>query len=272
MQHVPPDATPDGWSRVAPAYERFVSPFLEQFAQAALDLTKLSPGERVLDVAAGAGALSLLAAQAGAKVLATDFAPGMVEQLKARAKAAGIELEVAQMDGQALDLEDGGFDAAYSNFGLIFFPDRARGFTELARVLAPGGRAAVTAWSRPETSEVFQVLQDALSEVAPELPPPPRPPAAFSLADPDLFEAEMREAGFSSVEVHQVTGAWELPSPEVGLEAMTTSNPVMPPLIARVGPAREDALRDAILEQLRGRVDGGVVRMNAEAHIGVGWV
>ena len=94
---------PDHWDTAAQHYEKTAHPFTARYAEAALSRVDLRPGARVLDVAAGTGALALAAAQAGAQVLATDFSPGMV----ARIAAAGLpNLETKVMDGQALTLPD----------------------------------------------------------------------------------------------------------------------------------------------------------------------
>lgn len=264
------DRTPEGWSRVAEAYDDVVAPFLAGYAEHVLEATDLREGERVLDVAAGSGALSLMAARRGARVTAVDFSPGMVERLTARASGLDLDVEVAVMDGQALELEDGGFDAAYSNFGVIFFPDRVQGFREMARVLAPGGRAAVTGWSRPERVGFFRAFRTALGEAFPDLPPPEEPPAAFSLADPERFEEEMRAGGFEDVEVHPVTRTWSFPDPVAVWEAMTTTNPVFPSLMARLGDGGRRDLEAALVRQLGERFGDEPVTFEAEALVGIG--
>ena len=82
----------------------------------------LRPGERLLDVAAGTGALGLPAARFGAQVLATDIAPAMIERLEARARAEGLtNIEARVMDGHALELEDDTFDVSASQLGVSLF-------------------------------------------------------------------------------------------------------------------------------------------------------
>ncbi len=268
---LPPDMQPEGWSRVADAYDAEIKPFLRPFAEEALRVADLEAGERVLDVATGPGTLALLAARAGAHVTATDFAPAMVERLREHAAEEDLEtLQAEVMDGQALDLPDGSFDAAFSNFGIIFFPDRARGFRELHRVLRPEGRAVVTAWTSPDEQGFFQVFARAVRKVAPDLPPPPRPPAAFSLADPQQLEAEMREAGFRDVKVSQARGALTSPTPASTLTTLRTTNPVFPALMDRLGEERIPALMDAILQDLTERFGDGPVTLDGEAHVAMG--
>ncbi|MCA1666679.1 MAG: class I SAM-dependent methyltransferase, partial [Thermomicrobia bacterium] len=142
-------------------------------------------------------------ARLGAAVVAVDFAPAMMERLRQRAAEAGLASIVTDvMDGQALTLPDGAFDAAFSMFGLIFFPDRAAGFRELHRVLRPGGVAAVGVWSALDRVRFVSVLAQAARRALPDLSAAAPPPAVNSLADPATLAREMRAAGFATVAVH----------------------------------------------------------------------
>jgi len=132
------DQEPEGWSKAAEFYDSFGA-FTQLFAEDALRLADLKPGQQVIDAATGTGCLAFLAARTGAHVLAVDFSEGMIDQLRMKvAQSKADHIQAAVMDGQALIVEDHSFDAAFSVFGLCFFPDRAAGFRELHRVLKPG--------------------------------------------------------------------------------------------------------------------------------------
>src|SRR5439155_2897136 len=125
-----------------------------------------------------------------AQVVAVDFASKMVEILERHCARAGHTNVVAHvMNGQSLGLPDGSFDRVLSNFGVIFFPDRIKGFAEAHRVLRPGGRAVVSAWSSPERFEAFGLFMGAVQRAVPDMPRPARPPAPLSLADPGKLAA-----------------------------------------------------------------------------------
>ena len=111
-------------------------------------------GMRFLDVAAGSGALSIPAARLGAQVLATDQSPVMLELLGARARKEGLDIETRVMDGHALELGDNSFDRAGSQFGVMLFPDMAKGIREMVRVIKLGGRALVHAYGDPHQDRI----------------------------------------------------------------------------------------------------------------------
>ena len=146
-----PLSTPWVWDTIADGYASDFVPLFSLYAADALALAELPPNAHVLDVAAGPGTLALLAARTARHVAAVDFAEAMVSQLQRRAaeqRVTNVEVRVA--DGQALPFADATFDAAFSMFGLMFFPDRSAGFRELARVVKPGRRAAVSSWAPAE--------------------------------------------------------------------------------------------------------------------------
>lgn len=261
-----PVQTSQGWDATVDAYDRVWSPFFARFAADALRLAGVRAGQRVLDVAAGPGTLAVLAARMGAEVVATDFAPAMIERLQHRVAEAGVANVTAEvMDGQALSLPDGSFDVACSQFGLIFFPDRGAGFRELYRVLRPGGTAAVVTWSEiPRVRPVAGLLQ-AVRRALPDWPAPASPPVA-SISDPTVLEREMREAGFGQVAVHTVTHAWTVPTPDAAWGALQGSSPVFPTFSA----AERETVRPAYVAMLRDEFGDGPVRLDSEAHIGIG--
>lgn len=245
-------------------------PFTRQYAEEALDLTGCCDGLRVLDIAAGTGSLALAAAQRGAEVVATDFSPGMTERLRARLEREGFtKIHAEVMDGQWLTLADDSFDRAYSVFGLIFFPERARGFAEMRRVLKAGGRGAVVAWSAPERMTVAPYFRRALVTALPDFKPP-SPPSWQQLQHPEVLEAEMRQAGFRQVAVHTVTKAWRTPSPEWMWENLSGMSPVISVLLERLDSDQLLAVRQVFIAALREKFGDGPVELTGEAHIGVG--
>ncbi len=114
-----------GWSAWSTLLETWLGPATERM----LDLARISPGDRVLDVAAGAGGQGIAAARRvgpDGAVLATDISPTILDYAASAAKEAGVDnLSTLELDGERLhELEAESFDAAISRVGLIYFPDR----------------------------------------------------------------------------------------------------------------------------------------------------
>lgn len=266
-----PDQDPEGWSRIAPIYEQAFEGLSGQYAADVLRRLELRPGQRVLDVAAGTGAFSLLAARAGAEVLATDFAPGMIERLRRRAAAEGLtNLAAEVMDGQALGVPDASFDASVSILGLIFFPDIPRGLTELRRVLRPGGRAAVVAWSDPRRLRLMTLLVESIGKAAPDFALPTAPPVWARLAGVEPMRAALETAGFTQVEVSTITRFKAIESPETYWRDFTSSAPPLAYLFSQLGPERTAAVGRVYMETLVAASSDGVPTLSAEACIAVG--
>jgi len=202
-----PLAEPLPWDLVSSDYATAVVPIFEGYARRAWSLASPPPGARVADVACGPGTLAACAVAEGAEVDALDFSPAMIAALEARGLP---RVRPAVGDGQALPWPDTSFDAAFSMFGLMFFPDRARGFRELARVLVPGGRAVVSSWYPP--SAVPQLMAMYAAMMPPGAPAPSAPPEP-PLSRPEHYTREMGEAGFVDVEV--VTHVEALASPSM---------------------------------------------------------
>ncbi len=104
-------------------------------------------GQKVLDVAAGNGNVSLAAARCWCDVTSTDYVPALLECARARAAAEGLAIEFREADAEALPFEDGCFDVVVSTFGVMFTPNQERAAEELIRVCKPGGKIGLANWT-----------------------------------------------------------------------------------------------------------------------------
>ncbi|WP_339510440.1 class I SAM-dependent methyltransferase [Pseudomonas sp. RL_15y_Pfl2_60] len=197
---------PDHWNAAAKHYQQTAHPFTAHFAEAALARVTLTPGSQVLDVATGTGALALAAARTGAAVMATDFSEGMV----ACVASAGLDnVEARVMDGQALDLPDASFDAVFSIFGVIMFPDWRKGLREMQRVTRPGGYGIVATW-REQGAATFLLLGNIRRKLFPERSSMAMPDAVQALSEPQDFSNELILAGFRDPVIESVTYDYQL--------------------------------------------------------------
>jgi SAM-dependent methyltransferase len=259
-------ATAEPWDLVAANYTAEALPYFEAFSREALRLAALPPAARVADIAAGPGTLSLLAAAAGATVSAIDLSEKMVAEFRARIAAAGLSgaVDVRVGDGQRLPFETGAFDAAFSMFGLMFFPDRAAGLREMKRVLKPGGRAVVSSWIPFDGP--FGVMFKAASEVIPGLPGG----GDMALADEDSIVRELSAAGLTSVAVHRIPQELKAPSFDAFWELMQRTNAPLVLIQHRVGAERWRELGPQIRARIAATLGDGPVTLGRGAFVGIG--
>ncbi|MFK0088575.1 class I SAM-dependent methyltransferase [Pseudomonas sp. NPDC090755] len=128
--------------------------------------------EKVLDVAAGNGNVTLAAARRGCQVTSTDYVPELLKRGEERAKAEHLNVVFQTADVEALPFADGAFDVVVSTFGVMFAPDHAQSARELGRVCRPGGRIGLANWT-PQgfIGQMFKTLGRHVPPPAGALPP-----------------------------------------------------------------------------------------------------
>jgi len=202
----------------AGAYQALHVPALfEEWTPRVLAAAQVEVGHRVLDVACGTGVLSRAAAEQvgpAGSVVGVDPNRGMLTV------ARRLSDRVRWAEGVAEDLpgEDASFDRVVSQFGMMFFTDRAAAIDEMLRVLVPGGRVAIAVWDSLERTPAYARAVDLLDRMA-------GPAAASALSAPFVMgdrtelEALMRQAGVEGVEGTTSTGRARFPSLRVMVEA-----------------------------------------------------
>lgn len=262
-----PLATPLAWDLVADDYTAELVPQFERFASDALRLGGTKPDSRILDVATGPGSLALLAARTAASVAALDFSETMIARLRDRAAAACVtNVEPRLGDGQALPYDDESFDAAFSMFGLIFFPDRVRGLSEMRRCLVPGGRAVVASWKPFDDVPIMKLLFAMLREVLPHLP---FGQGKAPLGSVDEFQTEFAAAGFAAVDVHPVSHGTDASSTA---DLWASFQRTLAPLVLlqrKMGAAAWAPVREQMGKRLEEELGAGPQRMDLHAWLGV---
>lgn len=269
MSELGHDQLPESWSDAAAGYDASFAGFTGPYADEALRFVGAVEGRRVLDVAAGSGAFSLRAARLGAEVTATDFAPGMVEFLRARFDEEGLGgCTAAVMDGQALELADDTFDLSASMFGVFFFPDMDQGLRELARVTRPGGQVCVSVW-RMEGFRLSQLVGEALARALPGFDGSRPDPPWARIGDEPGLQGALAGVGLDPVAVHTVVRPWTWDDPAEFFRRMPDWSPPIQPLFEALDADAVEAAAQAFVE-LIDEADGPPGGIDVDALIGIG--
>jgi len=261
-----PLAEPRLWNEVAPIYSKVFARHLARYGEDALTLAGVTAGSRVVDVACGPGTLSLAAARRGATVSALDFSVEMIRCLQAAAEREELHIDARVGNGMELPFADDCCGAAFSMFGLIFFPDRARGFRELLRVLKPGGYAVVGSWAPVERVPMMNEVYSTLCALVPNLPFGSRRP----LSNAEEFHAEMCAAGFSQIEVREATHELEAASVEDFWNILESGTPPFRVVREKLGEVHWAAVRRELIASLKAKWGEGTVRVAMIANLGIG--
>ncbi|MCC6178674.1 MAG: methyltransferase domain-containing protein [Chloroflexi bacterium] len=211
------------WRRGEALRAQALGPATEQL----LDLAGLTPGMRILDVAAGTGEQTLIAARRvgpSGSVLAIDIAAPMLEVAAEAAREAGLtNVKTRVMDARSLDLDDASFDAAISRMGLMLMPDRQDALRGIYRALTPGAKFGAMVFSSFDKNPYFTVPATIVRRIGHLPAPPPGEPGMFALGAPGAFAAALRDAGFQDIQVHAVSVSMRFPSAAAALELQRQS-------------------------------------------------
>lgn len=202
------------WSRGGKAYDQISRGIADAIEHCVMRLDP-QPGERILDLSTGTGWTSRLVARRGARVIGVDIAEELLEAADARAIVEGLPIDYEIGDAESLPFATGEFDAVISTFGVMFAGRPEAAAAELARVVKPGGRIALTTWT-PEGSVfgMFQVMKAYMP--TPAQPPTPTPPSPFAWGRTSRVEELLAstfalrfEPGTSFYREPSATAAWD---------------------------------------------------------------
>jgi SAM-dependent methyltransferase len=252
------ETTREQWQTAARAWNDW-SPLLRTWLGPAtdimLDMAKVGPGHRVLDVAAGAGDQTLqAAARVGPSgyVLATDISANILDFAAKNARRAGHRtVETKVLDGENLDVPEGTFDAVISRVGLIYFPDQQKALTGMKRALKPGGRVAAIVYSTADNNKFFSIPVSVIRRRA-NLPAPlPGQPGPFSLGGAGVLEEAFRKAGFRDVQSQAVPAPVRTKTAAECVRFEKESFGALHQMLAGLDDAGREAAWREIEEQLR---------------------
>jgi ubiquinone/menaquinone biosynthesis C-methylase UbiE len=239
-------------------YQRFFVPAIgAPVAEDLIEIARLRPGERVLDVACGTGVVTRLAAErvgAAGAAAGLDVNSGMLAVARSQTPT-DISIDWYEASAELMPLPDEAFDVVLCQMGLQFVPNKLAALREMRRVLDSGGRALVTV-PGPKPP-VFAVMTDALARhLSPEVAS--FGDLVFSLHDVDELSALMRSAGFRDVDVQAKSKTLRLPAPADFLWQYIDSTPIAE-AAAQAGEAKRDALERDVCAQWQDFVVDGTM-------------
>lgn len=250
-------------------YEEYLVPLI--FAPYAADLANRLASRslsRVLEVAAGTGVVTRKLASllpAGVAVVATDLNQPMLDM--ASTVGTGRPVEWRQADAAQLPFEDGAFDAVVCQFGVMFFPDKSKAFSESRRVLKAGGVFLFNVWDRIEENDFARTVTAALESLFPDDPPRFLARTPHGYHDFATIERDLESGGFnSSPRIDTVAARSRAASPRVPAIAYCQGTPLRSEIEAR-DTSRLAEATDIAAEAIARRFGPGPVDGKIQAHV-----
>jgi SAM-dependent methyltransferase len=241
--------TAAGWERYADAFRRETMPVTAWM----LDHAQPQPGDTVLDLAAGIGDVGFLAAELIApngQLVTSDFVPEMLSAAQRRAEALGVtNVRFRQIDAEAIDQPAASLDVVLCRWGYMLMTDGEAALRDTRRVLRPGGRLALAAWSGPEDNP-WSVLPSQELIARGRAEPIPPGPGQFAWAEDGVVAENLEAAGFVDYEVDAVDFAIRYPSARTWWDTQA---------------AMSMRVHDAAAGMSRGEVDDVVAALEQEA-------
>ena len=249
-------------------YESLLVPLIfEPYADDLVGRVAATSPRRILEVAAGTGVVTrrLAVALPQAAIVATDLNQAMLDE--AATVVTAPQVEWRQADALSLPFDDGSFDAVVCQFGVMFFPDKAKAFAEAHRVLAPGGLFAFNVWDRLHENDFANVIESAVATMFPGDPPRFLGRTPYGYHDRATIERTLAAAGFANPPgVETIAARSRAATPSTPAIGYCQGSPLRGEIEARQRPTLEATTKvaaEAIAEQFgRGAVDGKI-----QAHV-----
>lgn len=246
-------------------YEQCLGRFLfEPYAADLAERVRELRPRRILEVAAGAGIVTRALAQAmpDAEIIATDLNGAMLDLAATKLQASNVEWQ--QADAQLLPFDDAQFDVAVCQFGVMFFPDKDRGYREARRVLRPGGRYVFSVWDSIEQNEIAHCVAESVKAAFPGNPPNFLARTPYGFCDEAAIRDALARAGFDPVEVETVQKVSRAPSPQEPATGLCQGSPLRNEIEAR-DAGRLDEVTKSAADAVAARYGAGEVAGRMQA-------
>ena len=240
----------DWWSAGQAARQQTLGPITEMM----LDLASVQAGSRVLDVAAGTGESTLMAARRVGPmgyVLAADISASMLNVAGEAARKEGLtNVGTRVMSAENLPLDAVSFDAVISRIALMLFPNPAKALSEMHRVVKPGGKVAVIVFSALEKNPYHGIPLRIIRRLGNIAPPAPGEPWMFALGDSRKLEDLYQRARFLNVSVRALPIQRRFPSAANAIRIMRNNVGDLRELMSRLNEADRELAWTEIERQL----------------------
>src|SRR5438034_5026174 len=250
-------------------YESYLVPLIfEPYARDLAERLAATSPTRVLEVAAGTGAVTRAMVSAlpdDVSIVATDLNQGMLDQAQAIGTSRAVDWR--QADAMDLPFEAGAFDAVVCQFGVMFFPDKAKAYAEARRVLRPGGLYLFNVWDRLEENEFAHTVTTSLESLFPDDPPRFLARIPHGYYERRRIEQDLTSGGFvASPTFTVVTARSRAESPRIPAIAYCQGTPLRNEIEAR-GSTRLGEATDVATETIARRFGHGAVDGKLQAHV-----
>ncbi len=249
-------------------YNQLMVPMLfDPYAQDLASLLEPLRPTDILETAAGSGALTraIAARLPAARITATDLNQPMLD-VAASLMPNETRITWAQCDATDLPYPDSSFDAVACQFGVMFFPDKPKGFAEAARVLRSGGSFIFNVWDRLSENDFVAVAADALAKRFPDDPPDFMARVPHGLFDTDLLSKQLTTAGFVSCDAKAVNHHSVAATPMDAATAYCQGSPLRTEILAR-DPNGLGATTRAVAAALQNRFGPGPITGKIRAFV-----
>jgi SAM-dependent methyltransferase len=250
-------------------YDTYLVPLIfEPYAADLVNRLTLRSLSRVLEIAAGTGVVTRALASAlseGASIVATDLNPAMLDQASVIGTKRRVEWR--QADAMQLPFPDRAFDAVVCQFGVMFFPDKPKAFSEARRVLRPGGVFIFNVWDRIAENEFADTVTTALESVFPEDPPRFMVRTPHGYHDRLTIKRDLAKGGFRNpAQIATVPARSWAEAPRVPALAYCQGTPLRNEIEAR-DAKRLDEATDMATKAIAQRFGLGAVDGKIQAHV-----
>ena len=239
-----------------------------------IDLANIRVGDRVLEVAAGTGDLSMMVAKRvgpNGHVLATDISVSMLNRAAQAAREAGLtNVETRVMNAENLELDASSFDAVMCRSALMLFPHPLKALTSMQHIVKPEGRVAVMVHSAPARNPYHGLPLAIVRRVGNMATPPPEQPGMFALAGPGVLEETFRKAGLQGVSVCPVAIRRKFSSLAEAINSMKESFAFLQDLLTMLNATDQNQAWKAIEQALAQFESANGFEAPGEVLIGVG--